>query len=170
MVLEPLRRTAADARAFAYAVHKGQVDKAGRPYTTHLVMVHERLVGKLPGLPHELWDKAQQISWLHDVIEDTEYTADDLRAEGFSWTVIHGVMALTKHGTGSYMDTINRIAFFEDLHTILVKIADVEDNSDPARLALLPAEIRARLEKKYGAALPVLKAAAERLGWKEERS
>jgi hypothetical protein len=51
------------------------------------------------------------------------------------------------------------------LRAILVKLADVEDNSDPERLALLPEETRARLLRKYEPAKEVLRAAARQKGW-----
>lgn len=169
MLLKPLRRTVADARLFAIQAHVGQLDKAGDPYWRHLSRVSQRVVGYFSD---DAWssvefDEAVQIAWLHDVIEDTEYRADDLLDEGFHRRIVDGVKLLSKpRGCLRYMDWIEHVAMLADLPTILVKIADVEDNSDPARLALLPAETRARLEKKYGAALPVLRAAAERLGWK----
>lgn len=175
MVLEPLRRTAEDARGFAFVAHHAQRDQAGEPYVEHVFRV-ATAVGRMMfqrghATNSRQLDEAVQIAALHDVVEDTEYTADDLLAEGFACHVVDGVKLLSrpKACSLSYLEWIEYIATLGEIPEILVKIADIEDNSDPARLALLPAETRARLEKKYGAALPVLKAAAEQLGWKEVR-
>jgi len=165
LILPPLRRTAKDAEAFARIVHEGQVDKAGRPYIEHL----ERVAGPISWAPlHKSneSDEATQIAWLHDVIEDTLHDEDDLRREGFSPDVVKGVEMLSWPGT-SYLRWIDWLAAHAPLPVILVKIADIEDNSDPERLALLDEPTRERLKKKYGAALPILKEAAARMGWRQ---
>jgi len=161
----------ADAQQFAYEAHKGQVDKAGRPYFEHLTRIHSRLLKLMDGVPEEHWDGLHrggllQIAYLHDVIEDTPYDEDDLRREGFSSDVVKGVEMLSSPGT-SYLSWIDWLAAHAPLPVILVKIADVEDNSDPERLALLDEPTRERLKKKYGAALPILKEAAARMGWRQ---
>jgi hypothetical protein len=170
LILPPLPgRTMHDARSFAYVAHRGQIDKARRPYVTHLARVHERLIDMLDGLSHEIWDDLIQIAYLHDVINDTPYTADDLLNEGFRRNVVDGVKLLSKPpGCRRYLGWIGHIVEIGTLPTILVKIADIEDNSDPERLALLDEPTRERLKKKYGAALPILKEAAARLTAKDE--
>ncbi len=177
LILPPLRRTAKDAEAFARIVHEGQTDKAGRPYIAHVSNVAHgawkmmvRGCGFYISSPEV--DEVRQIAWLHDVIEDTPYTADDLTAEGFSNAVVAAVEDLDwagyhKRRGGSYLDYIRWLSVQEDLPTILVKIADIEDNSDPERLVLLDEPTRERLKAKYGAALPILKDAAARLGWRK---
>ena len=173
LILPPLRRRMADAQRFAYEAHKGQVDKAGRPYFEHLRRIHSRLLRLMDGVPEERWDDVLQggllqIAYLHDVIEDTPYTATDLLEEGFHRRVVASVKLLSKPpGCRRYLDWIEHIAELGDLPTILVKIADIEDNSDPERLALLDEPTRERLKKKYGAALPILKEAAARMGWRQ---
>lgn len=164
LILPPLRRTAYDAYNFAYVAHRGQVDKAGRPYLSHLTRVHARVT-----LVYGGDDDAQQMAWLHDVIEDTPYTINDLAAEDFSDEVLAGVDMLTRDDPHEpYLNWIGRIAERASLPVILVKIADIEDNSDPERLALLDEPTRERLKKKYGDALPILKEAAERLTAKDK--
>ena len=168
LILPPLRRNCFAARTVAETLHRGQKDKAGRPYMGHITRVHDRLVDLLEGLPNDQWDEARQIAWLHDVIEDTPYTVVDLALEGFSNDVVMGVDALSKPGGRlPYLDWINHLATTAPLAVILVKIADIEDNSDPERLALLDEPTRERLTAKYGAALPILKDAAARLGWRK---
>lgn len=172
-VLPPLCRTVDDARRFARHVHDRQFDKTGRPYMGHLIRVHDRatdLAGAAgwSAWPDELADRFQQIAWLHDVIEDGHATGDDLLAEGFSMGVVQGVRALTKPKGMPYADYIARVCGepgLPGLALILIKLADVEDNSDPDRLALLDEATRARLLAKYEPARVVLEAQARMRGW-----
>jgi len=169
LILPPLRRTAADAQRFATIVHEGQVDKAGREYTEHLSCVASRAWWHVERCPPEAdvdRDEVLQIAWLHDTIEDTWVGARNLRDEGFSAAVIDAVLDLTRPDTsGAYVEWIQRLVDVAGLPAILVKLADVEDNSDPERLALLPEETRVRLLRKYEPAKEVLRAAARRKGW-----
>ncbi len=169
LVLPPLRRTAADAEAFAAAVHADQTDKAGYAYIYHLDRVANRvywLSGKCPHWTHEDTDAAQQIAWLHDTVEDTWVAPGTLSREGFAQAVVEAVVDLTKpDNPGSYIEWIRRFVDIAKLPAILVKLADVEDNSDPERLALLPEETRERLLRKYGPAKEALRAAARQKGW-----
>jgi len=178
LILPPLRRTAKDAEAFARVVHEGQFDKAGRPYIEHLERVAARAETLIADhFEHRMvrWDAAIQVAWLHDMLEPDKrpfgpVTADRLREEGFSELVVSNVIALgSAPSDRSYVEKIEWLLMLirEQLHVILVKIADVEDNSDPERLALLDEPTRERLKKKYGAALPILKHAAARLGWRK---
>lgn len=172
LILPPLRRTAADAEAFARVVHGGQLDKAGRPYVEHLAGVARRAASKIAGMPGVLSptiaSKVVQIAWLHDVVEDTPYTTKDLTDEGFSNDAAAGVDALSKLDGGLlYLDWIERLAATAPLPVILVKMSDIEDNADPERLALLDDDTRERLQAKYGAALPIVRDAAAQLGWKK---
>lgn len=169
LILPPLRRTAADAARFATVVHEGQTDKAGRPYVEHLSRVAAAVLRLSEGCP--FWsdaerDEATQIAWLHDTIEDEKATMGDLVEEGFVRTVVRSVRDLDGSGGWEYSDFIAWVCGNCALPTILVKLADVEDNSDPERLALLPAETRARLLRKYEPAKEALKAVARRKGWK----
>lgn len=172
LILPPLRRTEADAFNFARAVHAGQIDKAGKPYLGHLDRVHGRVVAMAAGCP--FWDaqevdEVEQIAWLHDVVEDVEGGEDRLDAEGFEDDVIEAVCWLSRNRArdpaGRYADWIAEIADLSPLPVILVKLADLEDNSDPERLALLPEEARERLLRKYEPAKEVLRAAARQKGW-----
>lgn len=175
-ILPPLCRTVDDARRFARHVHGRQFDKAGRPYMGHLICVHDRAADHAGAAgwatwPDELADRLQQIAWLHDVIEDGHATGDDLLAEGFSMGVVEGVRALTKPKGLAYADYIARLCEepgVRGLALILIKLADVEDNADPVRLARLDEATRARLLAKYEPAKVVLRAAAAARGWKGE--
>lgn len=171
LILSPMSRTWLDAATFAKAVHEGQVDKAGNPYWKHLRRVESLAIDKLPyGSSRAQEDHVSQIAWLHDVLEDTPYTADDLLDEGFSRNVVDAVKALTKPSPHArYHDWIEHIGMTATLPAILVKLADNEDNSDPKRLALLPADQAERLEQKYTKARALLVAAAEKHGWRDVR-
>ena len=171
LILPPLRRTVSDAEAFARAVHDTQADKAGYPYLTHLVRVVGRTSAKLAGLPGILSGgtvcELLQIAWLHDVIEDTPYDGDHLRAEGFSEPVVHSVTALSNLTETPYPVFIAGIVAHASLPAILVKLSDNEDNADPDRLAKLDAATRARLLAKYGPSMASLRAAARAKGWQD---
>ena len=170
-VLPPMRRTARDAEAFARIVHDGQQDRAGRPYWRHLKRVANLADDKLPhGTDEETVDLVAQIAWLHDVVEDTPYTAEDLAREGFSPDVIEGVLALTKPpGRVPYLEWIGHLCATASLPAILVKLSDTEDNSDPERVALLDAAMQARFAAKYPPARELLLEAAARHGWEDQR-
>src|SRR3954452_19997742 len=65
--------------------HEGQTDKVGQPYLLHPLRVMNSVEG----------EEARIVAVLHDVIEDTAITEDDLRREGFSEAVIAAVLCLT---------------------------------------------------------------------------
>jgi (p)ppGpp synthase/HD superfamily hydrolase len=159
VILPPLRRTASDAQTVATVVHQDQVDKAGRPYIEHLARVVAGVLRLSEGCPS--WsdlerDEAVQAAWLHDVVEDTSYGFGHLAKEGFSDNV------LTSVANAAW---INNIAKVGTLRATLVKLADLEDNSDPGRLALLAAETREQLILKYEPAKASLRTAAAAKGW-----
>ncbi len=125
------------AERIARAAHEGQVDKAGRPYAEHPGRVAASVRGD---------DLLEAIAWLHDVVEDTDVTLDDLRAE-FPEEIVEAVEALTRREGQDPADYYAAVR--ANPRARLVKLADMADNSDPARLAYLDAATRARLEAKY---------------------
>jgi (p)ppGpp synthase/HD superfamily hydrolase len=137
--------------AFIRTAHEGQTDKAGAPYWRHPVSVMERL-------GPEASEDDKLAALLHDVMEDTHHSADDLRARGYSEAVIDTVRLLTKPKGVPYLDCIRAIAESGNVSAIRIKIADNEDNSDPARVALLPPEQRGGQER-YAKSLAILRAA-----------
>jgi (p)ppGpp synthase/HD superfamily hydrolase len=119
-----MERSLSEAIALAAVAHSGQTDKSGQPYITHPIRVMMRCH------PHGL--HAQMAAVLHDVVEDTWVTLDLLRTMGFSAEVVAAVDALTRRkGEESYPEYIRRCS--RDRLATLVKLADLEDNSDPAR-------------------------------------
>ena len=138
------------ADRLAERLHEGQVDKAGEPYIGHPRGV-ARLTALFGGTLHQ-----QLAALLHDVVEDTDCTLDDLRELGTPEPVIALIDALSKRPDESRDDYLTRVVANPD--AIPVKRADIASNSDPVRLAKLPADVRAKLERKYAHTLEVLNA------------
>jgi (p)ppGpp synthase/HD superfamily hydrolase len=136
------------ARALATQAHSGQTDKAGQPYIEHPERVAARLTDP----------DAQVVALLHDVIEDTELTADRLRAAGASDLQVQALEALTHAADVSDED------YWRALRAVplarLVKVADLADNTDPARIALLEPAKQEHFRTKYRSAMAVI-------GWDE---
>lgn len=133
----PLER----ARALAIQAHAGQVDKAGKPYIEHPQRIASRVAGD---------DLAARVAWLHDVVEDTDVTPEEIRRQ-FGDATAKAVDALTRRrdeDSDAYYARVrsNRTA-------LRVKLADIADNTDPERMAQLNAATRHRLTLKYREAL-----------------
>ena len=124
--------------------HSGQVDKAGQPYIGHI-----RRVVCAVDAPEEKLAAA-----LHDLLENTPVTAADLLTKGCTPEIVRVVEALTHGEDESYEDFLRRAA--QDPIARAVKRADVADNADEARLALLPTGQAARLRSKYARAAKIL--------------
>ena len=137
----------ARAEAFAFAAHAGQLDKAGADYIDHPRRVAERVIKEGYGA------EFVAAAWLHDVVEDhrPRIDFDLLRRAGFPPSVVEAVDALSKrvgpvagekedHAVAVERACQNPIA-------LVVKAADVADNSDPGRLAKL-AELPRKLERQ----------------------
>lgn len=146
----PEQQMVRDAQDVATAAHRGQVDKAGRDYIDH----PRRVVAAVSAHADPAWlPQAQAAAWLHDVLEDTDVTAEELDTR-FPPEVVSAVQALTRHPdqdpeeyyAGVRADPIARA----------VKLADLDDNTDPDRLALLDAATRERLLAKYATARAAL--------------
>jgi (p)ppGpp synthase/HD superfamily hydrolase len=115
--------------------HTGQVDKAGEPYILHPLRV---MLGV--STPDE-----QIVAVLHDIIEDTGITSGDLGAEGFSDQVVEAVITLTKVKGQTYEQYIAGLAH----HPLarIVKLADLDDNSNISRIPNPTDRDLERLEK-----------------------
>lgn len=134
------------ARLIAQLAHQGQRDKAGMAYLDHPRAVAEAL--------EEHGDLAVAAGWLHDVVEDSDFTLDRLRELGFPEVVLSAVDSVTRREGETYMDMVRRAA--ADPLGRLVKLADNASNSDEGRLALLPADQAQRLRERYAKAREVL--------------
>jgi soluble cytochrome b562 len=111
------------AIALAAEAHSGQLDKAGAAYITHPL----RLMAKLSD------PERQIVAVLHDVVEDTAVTFDDLHREGFAPEIITAIDALTKRAGETRLQAAERAA--ADPIARDVKLADVTDNMDLSRIA-----------------------------------
>ncbi|KNE76891.1 guanosine-3',5'-bis(diphosphate) 3'-pyrophosphohydrolase [Aggregatibacter actinomycetemcomitans RhAA1] len=121
---------------FAKSIHHNQMDKAGKPYAEHLQAVVNNLVG-----PSE---EMMAVAWLHDSVEDTEITPNDL-SRYFGDTVSDAVFAITKVEGESYDKYLSRVK--ANPIARLVKIADLTHNMDLSRLPAVTEKDLARQEK-----------------------
>ncbi|MGF6222911.1 HD domain-containing protein [Pseudomonas sp. YL-218 TE3947] len=139
-----MSQTLERAIAIAAAAHEGQVDKGGAPYILHPLKVMLRV--------NTLEERI--VAVLHDVVEDCGISFDDLRKEGFSETVLMAIASVTKVPDESYEEFIERVA--QNPIGRVVKLADLEENSDLSRIAQPSWEDLERVEK-YRRAIGVLR-------------
>lgn len=139
-----MRDLVEQAKALAHRAHAGQVDKAGRPYIEHVT----RVAAAVSGDP-----EAEAVAWLHDVLEDCEDEGEALCRE-FPFAIYRAVSCLTRWPFLSHDEYYDRIRF--EPIALRVKLADIADNADEARLALLPPDVAARLRRKYAKARKAL--------------
>lgn len=123
------------AIVIATEAHAGQIDKAGAPYILHPLRVMLSMDT----------DDERIAAVLHDVVEDTPWTLDALRVEGFSEAVLSAVESVTHRDGESYEEFVDRAG----RHPIgrRVKLADLADNCDLQRIALPTAKDFARIER-----------------------
>lgn len=123
------------AIAIAEQQHAGQVDKAGRPYIEHPLRVMNTMSS----------DAERIVAVLHDVIEDTNLTLNQLAAEGFPGYVLDALDSVTRRAAETYDAFVVRAA--KDPIGRRVKYADLQDNANLARIAAPTATDLARTEK-----------------------
>ena len=124
-----------DAIALAVDAHRGQRDKEGQPYILHLLRVMLWLESEVERV----------VGVLHDVVEDTAYTLEDLRSRGYSDEVLEALACLTKRPGEDYEEFIRRIK--PNPLARRVKLADLEDNMDLTRLSTLTEKDLDRLKR-----------------------
>lgn len=131
------------AMCIAYAAHHGQTDKAGVPYVFHPLHLAEQMT-----------DEASTCAaLLHDVVEDTDVTLDELRAE-FPPAVIEAVRLLTHEKTTPYLEYVR--ALMDNPIARAVKLADLAHNSDESRWPGATDVQRAYFREKYRRARELL--------------
>lgn len=128
-----------DAIVIATNAHKGQFDKAGVPYIYHPLRVMNAVYG----------DHMKMAAVLHDVVEDTDVTLDDLRELGCPPRVLGAIEVLTKRKDEKHEAYVMRVVESGNAIALAVKWADVTDNSGPERLSYMPQEDQVRLSAKY---------------------
>ncbi len=138
--------TVEDAVRIARRAHAGQRDKLGRPYIGHPLRVMARM----------RTDEKRMVAVLHDVLEDTRLTVEDLRRVGCPECVVQAVIALTKLPGEPLKSCMARAA----AHPLAraVKQADIDDNTDPRRLDRLDPVTALRLRRKYAESRRLLEA------------
>jgi (p)ppGpp synthase/HD superfamily hydrolase len=110
------------AIGIAKTAHSGQKDKAGNPYIEHPL----RVMDKLETIEEKI------VGILHDVVEDTDITLDNLIAMGFPQSIIKAIEALTKRPQEDYQSYLERIK--SNSLALKVKIFDMQDNMDIKRI------------------------------------
>lgn len=124
-------------KRFAFKTHAAQLDKAGQPYTNHLQFV--------ANLVADQSDEVIATAWLHDSVEDTETTLDDI-ARLFGSVIAEAVNAITKRQGETYQDYLLRVKSNDIARK--VKIADLTHNMDLSRLPKTTEKDLAR-QRKY---------------------
>ncbi|WP_416901364.1 SAV_2336 N-terminal domain-related protein [Micromonospora echinospora] len=120
--------TLGEVAALAIRAHDGQQEMYGGPYHGHLRAVAEALAPFGPDM--------EMAGWLHDILEMTEWTADQLREAGVPNRVVDIVERVTPVRGIAYLDSIRRIS--QDPEATLVKIADNADSIYPERIPVIP--------------------------------
>jgi|GEM_PF-1109221 len=126
-----------DAVMLAVNSHRGQIDKYGQPYILHVLGVTGRVRS----------NQEKTVALLHDVVEDTDMTFDDLRRLGFSERIIEAVDCLTRRKGETYDAFVERIA--PNPLARAVKLADLEDNMDVRRSSRAMKDKDAERMEKY---------------------
>ena len=123
------------AMKIAFEAHKEQVDKTGVPYIYHPIHLAEQMD-----------DEASIcVALMHDVVEDTDTTFEDLEKEGFTKEIIDALRLLTHDDLVPYLDYVKEIK--QNPIATKVKLADLNHNSDLSRLDSVDVKAMERLEK-----------------------
>ena len=131
------------AMKLCYEAHEGQVDKSGMPYVFHPFHVAEQMTDEATTI----------VALLHDVVKDTDYTLEDLAAEGFGKDILEAVALMTHDDDVPYLDYVAKLK--DNPVARAVKLADLAHNSDLSRIGKVDEETRERLEK-YKKAMALL--------------
>lgn len=137
------------ALRLSFDAHKNQEDKSGAPYVYHPFHLAEQMTTEDETI----------VALLHDVVEDTDYSLDDIKAMGFSNGVIKSLSLLTHDDSVPYMDYISAIK--ENPVAKAVKLADLRHNSDLARVDAVDAKAIKRVQK-YAEAIKLLTESEEK--------
>ena len=127
------------ALLLSFNAHKDQVDKGGLPYVYHPFHLAEQMDT----------EEAVTVALLHDVVEDTDYTIEDLIAMGFPKSVTDALILMTHDDTIPYMDYVAKIK--SNPIAKAVKLADLRHNSDTSRLDIIDEKVLRRVQKYHDA-------------------
>lgn len=131
------------AMKVCFEAHKDQLDKTGLPYVFHPFHLAEQMDDEISTV----------CALLHDVVEDTDTTLEDLGSMGFPKEALEALALLTHAPEVPYMDYVREIS--RNPIATKVKIADLKHNSDITRLDVID-EYAVRRNEKYSEALRIL--------------
>lgn len=131
------------ALKLSFEAHKEQVDKSGMPYVYHPFHLAEQMKD----------EETTIVALLHDVVEDTDITIEEIRKIGFSEDVCEALLLMTHDDSVPYMEYIKEIR--KNPIAKAVKLADLKHNSDLSRLDTVDDKARKRAEK-YEQAIDIL--------------
>lgn len=131
------------ALKLCFEAHKEQLDKSGMPYVFHPFHLAEQMET----------EETVIVALLHDVVEDTDYTVEDLKTMGFPETVTDAISLMTHSPEVEYMDYVAKIK--TNPIAKAVKLADLKHNSDVTRLDTVTEKDLKRAEK-YSTAIKLL--------------
>ena len=131
------------ALRISFDAHKNQLDKSGMPYVYHPFHVAEQMKDEY----------STCVALLHDVVEDTDITLDELKSNGFPDEVIEALSLMTHSDDVPYLDYIR--ALKDNPLARKVKMADLAHNSDLSRLDVVDEKAVERVNK-YKQAILIL--------------
>lgn len=123
------------ALKLCFEAHKDQIDKSGMPYVFHPFHLAEQMKD----------EDTTIVALLHDVIEDTDYTFDDLKTIGFDDAIIDALKLMTHDESVPYMEYVTKIKTNSIARA--VKLADLQHNSDLSRLDVIDEKALKRKDK-----------------------
>ena len=134
------------ALKISFDAHKNQVDKSGMPYVYHPFHLAEQMDDELTTC----------VALLHDVVEDTDITLDELKNNGFPDEVVEALSLMTHRDNVPYLDYVR--AMKDNLIARKVKLADLAHNIDLTRLDNVDDKAIERVNK-YKQAILILESA-----------
>lgn len=140
MIYTPITKK---AMTIAYNAHHGQTDPSGVAYIFHPLHLAEQMTDEV----------TVAAALLHDVIEDTPITLEDLHKEGFPESVLQVVDLLTHKEGVPYLDYVR--ALKGNVAARIIKLADLTHNSNVTRLNEISAKDIDHLSR-YRAAFEIL--------------
>lgn len=132
MIYTPITKK---ALKLCFEAHKEQVDKSGMPYVFHPFHLAEQMKT----------EETTVVALLHDLVEDTDYTIEDLMSMGFSKSITDAIALMTHANDVEYMDYVREIK--NNPIAKAVKLADLKHNSDLTRLDAADEKALSRREK-----------------------
>jgi len=132
MIYTPITKK---ALKLCFEAHKEQVDKSGMPYVFHPFHLAEQMKN----------EETTVVALLHDLVEDTDYTIEDLMSMGFSKSITDAIALMTHANDVEYMDYVREIK--NNPIAKAVKLADLKHNSDLTRLDVADEKALSRREK-----------------------